>query len=375
MKKKLHILFICGWYPSKILPNNGDFIQRHAEAVSLNHNVSVLHIISSKNCYKKIEITRKKINNINTHIAYLKTSRNRVIKIFRFWKAYKMLLTEILEFDLVHLNKLYPFGLFALHLKLKNKIPYIISEHWTGYLKSNKISFFEKYLSKKIVRNSEFICPVSNQLKLDMQKLGLVGQYSTIGNVVDTHIFSPLNRKNERFTIIHVSSFNDNSKNISGMLKVAKLLENKIEQFTWKFIGGSSEKYKKLIAKLEFKTARIEFQSHVEQKTLASLLQKANVYVSFSNYETFGIVMTEAIACGTPVISTNTGILNESSREGFFKIIPKNDQKSLSNAIFTLYQSNNQLNVQEMHSYVDSKFSKNVISKMFSNIYYKSLNL
>ena len=46
MKKNLHILFLCGWYPSKVLPKNGDFIMRHAKTVSSKHTVSVLHIIS-----------------------------------------------------------------------------------------------------------------------------------------------------------------------------------------------------------------------------------------------------------------------------------------------------------------------------------------
>ena len=59
MRNKLNVLFICGWYPSRVLTNNGDFIQRHAEAVSLKQNVSVLHIITDENSrivYKWVDI-------------------------------------------------------------------------------------------------------------------------------------------------------------------------------------------------------------------------------------------------------------------------------------------------------------------------------
>jgi len=43
---KLHVLFLASWYPSRILKSNGDFIQRHAEAVALQHKVSVIHVKS-----------------------------------------------------------------------------------------------------------------------------------------------------------------------------------------------------------------------------------------------------------------------------------------------------------------------------------------
>ena len=47
--KKLSVLFICGWYPSRVSPYNGDFIERHAKAVSKKHFVNIIHIISDKN--------------------------------------------------------------------------------------------------------------------------------------------------------------------------------------------------------------------------------------------------------------------------------------------------------------------------------------
>ena len=76
MSNKLNVLFLCGWYPSKVSPTNGDFIQRHAEAVSLIHNVTVIHIISDKKSKKNIDIISEVINGIETHIAYIKHFKN-----------------------------------------------------------------------------------------------------------------------------------------------------------------------------------------------------------------------------------------------------------------------------------------------------------
>jgi len=372
LTKKLHILFLCSWFPSKEYPTNGDFIQRHAEAISLKHNVSVLHIVSSKKIAKTT--IKKDIDaNLTTYVGYVKHTENSILKAIRFYKTYIQILRLIGNYDVIHVNTLYPFGIFALHQKILKRKSFIISEHWTGFLNSrkNRISCFQKMCSKLIVKKAAFVCPVSDELKNGMQNSGLKGNYFPVGNVVDTKIFIPSNQKRKEFTIVHVSGLNDAQKNINDMLKVAKLLEKEIEVFSWTFIGGTSEKYQKLISELQFKTANIEFINHVSQKELASHLQEATICVSFSNYETFGIVMPEAIACGTFVISTNTGILNELKPQDFFSIIPLKDKNTLVTEIVKQYKNPTKLNTEKMHSYIQTKFSQEIISDVFSNLYYK----
>ncbi|MDC0871091.1 hypothetical protein OAP87_07005, partial [Flavobacteriaceae bacterium] len=87
---------------------------RHAQSVHLKHNVSILHIIT-KSDISKTEIEVIKEGDLFTYIAYVPQSFNPIIKLIRFWNAYKKVLGKIGSFDVVHLNKLYPFGLFALH--------------------------------------------------------------------------------------------------------------------------------------------------------------------------------------------------------------------------------------------------------------------
>ena len=42
MKK---LLWLPAWYPNLVAPYSGDFIQRHAKAVSLYHMVQVIHLV------------------------------------------------------------------------------------------------------------------------------------------------------------------------------------------------------------------------------------------------------------------------------------------------------------------------------------------
>ena len=374
MKKKLHILFLCGWYPSNVLPKNGDFIMRHAKTVSAMHTVSVLHIIS-KPRISKTEIEVEKDNDLHTYIAYIKPSKNPFLKLYRFWFAYQALLKEIGGFDIVHLNKLYPFGLLALHLKKIKKLPYIISEHWTGYhLKEKKsLPWLEQILSKKITANASFVCPVSSDLKNSMLKSGLRGNYQIIPNVVNTTLFKPTLKTSKVFTITHISSLLDKHKNISGMLRVAKQLEDCIDSFQWNFIGGTEDQFKNLIKNLDFKKNQVCFIDHIDHKKVPGFLNASDVFILFSNYENLPCVILEAFSCGVSVIATKVGGIQEFFPNEFGFLVDKKNEQQLLDKIISLYKEpKNQQPI--MHQYAIDNFSSEKICDSFTKLYREALN-
>ena len=374
MKKKLHILFLCGWYPSNVLPKNGDFIMRHAKTVSAMHTVSVLHIIS-KPRISKTEIEVEKDNDLHTYIAYIKPSKNPFLKLYRFWFAYQALLKEIGGFDIVHLNKLYPFGFFALHLKKIKKLPFIISEHWTGYhLKEKKsLPWLEQILSKKITANASFVCPVSSDLKNSMLKSGLRGNYQIIPNVVNTTLFKPTLKTSKVFTITHISSLLDKHKNISGMLRVAKQLEDCIDSFQWNFIGGTEDQFKNLIKNLDFKKNQVCFIDHIDHKKVPGFLNASDVFILFSNYENLPCVILEAFSCGVSVIATKVGGIQEFFPNEFGFLIDKKNEQQLLDKIISLYKEpKNQQPI--MHQYAIDNFSSEKICDSFTKLYREALN-
>lgn len=373
MDKKLYILFLNSWYPSRVLPNNGDFIQRHAEAVALKHKVTAIHIVSDCNYNQKIEIVDKNINEVRTIIAYLKPSKNLFVKASRFYKAFVQILKLVETYDLVHVNVTFPAGIFALYLKWFKKKPFIITEHWSDYQHplNKRIGSIRKFMTRSIVKNAKFICPVSKHLQNAMINFGLNGHYSSVPNVVNTNIFKPVDHSNNNFNIIHISNMDDKYKNIKELLSVVNELQTEIPNLMLTLIGSNNNRFGQLSNELSLKN--ILYINQIPHKEIAGYLNKSDLFVLFSNYENLPCVVLEAFACGVPVVATDVGGISEYFPKDFGFLVQPKDKKALKNAILNIYNTDKNPDKQIMHQYAKQHFSQQTIANSFSKIYIQSL--
>ncbi|AMC10670.1 hypothetical protein Lupro_05175 [Lutibacter profundi] len=374
MKKKLHILFLSSWYPTRVSPTRGDFVQRHAEAVATLHKVTIVHLISDKRLRGKIELSETKNNNIETKIIYVPHTKNPAYKFMLFFNTYLKTIKRIDFFDIVHLNVTFPVGVIALYLKWLKKKPFIISEHWTGYQKQNikSIGILRKLVTKIIVKNASFVCPVTKNLQNNMMIFGLKGNYCPVPNVVDTNYFNISENIIKKFTVTHISHMGNEHKNVEGILNVISKLESKIPHLKFNLIGENSEKYISLIHKLRIKNVTIIDQ--IPNIEIGNYLNKSSVFVLFSNYENLPCVILESFACGTPVISTNVGGISEYFPKNFGYLIKPKDEISLENTILKIYNKKLNYNKKLMHNYALDNFGVQIISLEFTKLYTKTLS-
>lgn len=372
MNKKLHILFISSWYPSRVFPTNGDFVQRHAEAVATKHKVTVIHVVTDSNL-KSSKNFNEKINNVDTKIIYIPKTNNKILKLFHFFKAYLSIIKKIKTIDVVHVNITFPIGLIALYLKWFLHKPYIISEHWSGYLFPNNksISISQKIITKIILKNASFICPVSANLKNEMLSFGLKGNYFPIPNVVDTTQFNPLEINSDEFIVTHISGMDNSIKNIDGILNVISKIQTKIPKLTFNLIGDNSNKYINRINSL--KIGKINVINQIPNLEVANYLKQSKVFILFSNYENLPCVILESFACGVPVISTNVGGISEYFPLNFGYLIEPKDEEALEKSILKIYNNELKYNKKLMYNYAENNFGINIISDNFSKLYFKIL--
>lgn len=327
--KKLKVLFLSAWYPNHFDPMWGLFVQRHAKAISLHCDLSVLYICPvNQEFEKKIDI---KVNSENEFIevrVYYKQPILNIpiisflIKISRYFLAnyagYKAIKNALGKPELVHVNILTRTGILALYLKVFKKIPYIITEHWSRYLPAtaNYNGILRKIITKRIVKRASAVTTVTENLKNAMLKHGLKNSnYIVVPNVVNTAIFFPDYHKSPKQIkdIIHISCFEDKSKNISGILRVIKKLSQKRNDFRLTLVGEGMdfEKIKNYSKELEIDENIIIFRGLKQGKELADELRNADLMLMFSNYENMPVTINESFACGIPVITSNVGGIAE----------------------------------------------------------------
>jgi len=167
-------------------------------------------------------------------------------------------------------------------------------------------------------------------------------------------------------------------KNLSYLIKgfYEALKENK--KIYLHIIGEGQERnnLEKLAEKLNISNF-IKFHGALYKKNLLKIYQSSDVFLITSEYESFSIATTEAMACGLPVIGTNVGFLSNlinPGETGF--LVELNNIKELKEKI--LFFTNNMDKIREFGSksrkFVVKNFSWEESAKNIENICYEVVN-
>lgn len=385
-QKMLNVLSICSWYPNHTHPTLGNFVQKHAEAAALYNDVSVLSIFSS-NKVKKLTIEETTTGKVNEFtVYYAKAVRygklgNKIINFVRhrnaFFSAYKLILNKIGKPDIVHLNIVFPLGIWALWLKKRRQIPYVITENSSGFHigSDHSYPFSVLFLCKTILKNASYILPVSQNLKENLQQLSQNSRFQIISNVVDETTFS-IGKKatTERKKLIHISTGIDSIKNLTGMIHVANQLSTQRNDFQLDIVSDGDTNYaKELVKKLGCGNC-ISFHSTKTTKEIAEMLQYSDALLMFSNYENFPCVIAEAFMSGLPVISSNVNGIPEHVQPQNGLLVNPRAEDELKKAIEDFLDDKVTFDADDIREYAIKHFSYTSVGKSFDTIYHRVLN-
>ncbi|OAH64419.1 hypothetical protein AXA65_18845 [Chryseobacterium sp. FP211-J200] len=341
----------------------------------MKHDVEILHTIGDFDQKETYIFDDKVINGIRTLIIYYKNSKNPIQNFIRRMKAYKMGFVKMQKPDVVHANVLHNNMLFAVYLKKKFKIPFVVTEHWTALRKINQdsTSGSVKKIAKFIGNQSSMMLPVSNDLKASLAELGITTPMQVIPNVVDTQLFEPNNSALDDFTFVHVSNLIPR-KNADKILNVSiKLLK---EGYKLKLkIGGDGETktLREIVQKEGFEN-QIEVFDTLTLPEVSEKLKTSDCFILFSEDENQPCVIAESFASGIKVISTNVGGISEFFPDNFGILVERSDESLLENAMKALLNEKVITNKKEISDYAETTFSKNAIAQQFTDVYEEILN-
>lgn len=379
-----NILFITSWYPNQEDPTLGIFVKRHAQAAALYNNVYVLYVRSVENIKKPTVQLIEQDNFNELIIEYPKVGfkipgLNSILKLKKFKHFYNqgfnILKKKGFTPDLVHCNVMNPVGLVALEWKKKHKIPYVITEHWTGYLDSDNRYATDsklKFFIPKVANHADKILPVSNDLEKALIRHGLGEDHSVVRNVVDTNSFILNRKENTQFLVI--ADLENQQKNISGIVRAFSKFNVKNPEISLTIAGGGDDEstIREEISHYKLDN-KIHLIGRVNANKLSKQLNKSHALVLFSNYENLPCVIVESFACGTPVISTDVGGIKEILNQNRGILIQAKNEEALIDAFSQVMNKN--WKTEEIQQYAEDNFSLSQIGERFNDIYKEILFL
>ena len=370
-KKQRHIIFLARWYPHRYDPMFGLFVQRHAEAAALYNKVSVVYVHADTAAKQKYEMERTMEHGVDTIRVYYK-KEGKLSSPIRFWKACQKALKVVGPADLFHVHVLTRLGVVALWEKLRHGTPYMITEHWSRYLPGNDFSgILRKNLTRIVVKNAAMVTTVTRNLAQAMQNHGLKNaHYVVLPNVVDTQLFRPQPHENPVPILIHISCFEDKSKNISGLLQALKTLKDEGTSYKAILIGdGMDFKAMRQLADDFHLQDRVQFTGLLEGQALVDVLASGDFLVLSSNYENMPVVILEALACGLPVVSTKVGGIAEIINESNGILVPPRDTNALKEAIQKMCANHKNYDADTLRERIVKNYGNEEVGKLLSAWY------
>ena len=323
-------------------------VERHVynlstELAKLNHEVTII-------------TTRSPSHDRLSDITDFKVIRIPIdLRVYSSPVSFGLLNLTLKEFDIIHAHTPVPFAADLVAIKnLKEKKPFVLTYHndiskdsGLGKLIS---TVYNSVFGRLLLNHSDIIIATTKSYAIHSRQLRkYLYKVRVVPNGVDTKRFHPkldrnkIRKKHGISEDAKVILFVGNLEAYKGceyLLSAFSIVAKEINDAYLILVGkGSLEsRLKQIIMKFDMKN-KVFFAGYVRDNELPYYYAACDVFVlpSISEYEGFGIVQLEAMACGKPVIATNIPGVREVDKKELATIhVPPKDKRALAEALLTI---------------------------------------
>ncbi len=383
MSARKKILWLVSWYPNRDDRFDGDFIQRHARAAALVHDIHVIFVKDSP-IDSPLEEEWNHATGLTEQLIYFRTLNGLFAKARKqvTWQSLvrgavkKYIKTHGLP-HLVHVHVPWKAGLAALWIRKTFGLPYVITEHWGIYNRQaehdfHSWPFYKRSSVLKIFAGAKRTSAVSQYLASQINKVTGCPIDDIIPNVVDTSLFFPKMEKYSRFSFVHVSNMAA-WKNAGLIIRAFNECRNVLgEGVQLVMIGNRDQQYVKQAGDLGLLNDSVFFRGEMIYRDVAAELQRCHCHVLFGNLETFSCVTAESLASGLPVIVPGAGALPELVDESNGILVEENNVGQLRDAMIRMFREYHLFDSSTISREAAARFSYAAVAGHFEDFYRKS---
>ncbi len=352
----MHILLLPSFYISPERPATGSFFRDQGMALQrAGHQVGVL-------VTPRIDVTLAYIKRVGWRAAQA-VSREDYFPDFPVYRMHwgwfprplPFMVTRLLRSsgltayehychqhgtpDVIHAHNIFYGGYLAAQIKRKSGVPVVLTEHSTSYMEGLIIFPGQPQIIRDTLRTMDARLAVSQALADAMKQYDPDTDIAVIGNVVDTDYFTPdPAARAPQFTFSAIGTLEKRKRH--SLLLRAFSQQFKGDPKVVLRIGGSgplAEQLRQEAVELGI-DGQVTFLGHLSREQVRAEMRLCHVHLSTSVIESFGVTLTEAMACGTPLIATRSGGPESFVTPESGLLVPPEDAQALGAAMRTMIE-------------------------------------
>ena len=276
--------------------------------------------------------------------------------------------------DLVHAHFIYPDGAAGYELARRWNVPLVVTEHapWTGWLERPGVRGPALAAAGYATR----IIAVSNYVRETIvEYTGDGACVDVIPNGVDGSLYRPSADTRDENLILYVGVINFN-KGIDVLLEALPDVIGRRADARVELVGGSFYRHTRLQQEeLEARASalglggRVSFVGHLSPREVAERMAASAVLVLPSRAESFGSVLIEALACGTPVVATRCGGPEDIVHPAVGKLVPKENAEALADALVEVMDNRDTYPPKALREAALRRFGWDVVVRQIFGVY------
>lgn len=366
----LRVLLVSDWFPGGPDDPSGSFVRAQALAVARAHDVAVLHLRDGAPGEGRPHLDD--VRDGPLRVLRVRSGAPRVprtaLSAWAVLAALRRLRRGGFRPDLLHAHE--PgAGLAALLGARRPRRPVVVSEHASA-LALGEVRGAGLRVARIALSRADLVCPVSDVLRDALAAQGLGRRFRVVPNPVDTDRFAPGAPPAGGVPRIVAVANLVPVKGVAELVEAAGLLAAGGAEFRLDLVGDGPER-ERLAARAAALGLgeRLVLHGALPVERVAALMRESAFAVVPSRYETFSVVVSEALASGLPVVATAAGALPGRIHAGNGLLCPPRDAAALAAAMERMLAGHGAYDRAAIAAAIRAELSPEAIAGRWSAIY------
>jgi len=263
-------------------------------------------------------------------------------------------------------------GTLAYLIAKKLNVPFVVTEH-TGPYSRILNSWIKSNISKFVFNKAAKVLVVSEHQKNEVLKLGISPKKVEVSyNPINSNVFKvDASRSSKNITFV---SRLDEFKGGLRTLKAFHRIGNNYPDYQLTIVGEGEEchQIKNYITNNNLQ-GKVILKGMLTKSEIAEIFTASSFFVFPSRFETFGLVVAEALSCGLPVVCTNRTAPKEFVNNKNGILVQPDSIEEIATAMEQLIVNRSHYNSIEIHQEIEERFGLSNFGKYLTNVYQKAM--